>query len=291
MIDPGVHGDSARTHGRKSAFAPGMACPLLSLIELVDQAERAVEVWAGAAAGQPGCVIRRPHQALTQPAVHECTHDDVGDERAQQGRDRPPPERAERDGEAEGEERVGDRDDALGVVGVRGHPAVEMGERPQRPCAEKAQEGAEEHHAGNAHPELRDDPAAARDALRPEQPVGAALQIEDERGGQQQRGKRREQRREGEEDVEDVEPRQERGDFDVARRARLPVPGAGRETGMRVDRAHVDPDRDRDRGEQRQARRSDQRLRSLLSPADPDHRATSSLDSSGARMPERPWSR
>ena len=269
---------------RATRTSDARACPareLLSVLgadELVDH-QGLVQVRT-VPVHEPGHLDGR-EQPLPQPAVHDRASDDVDRECDEQRRDRSPPQSPDRDGDAEHEQRVRDRDDPLGVVGVDAHAAVQVVERRSRPGRERDETGGDSHRRGQAERQLRDDPATSRDALRPVEAVRAAVEVEHERRREQQRREGRKNRRPREQKVQAVEAQEERPDRDTTA-ARIGVSGAGGETVVRIDRRSVDADRDRDSGEDDEHRGRDQRLDALLTPADPDQRATAAGTSTRA---------
>src|SRR4029077_20009275 len=115
--------------------------------------------------------------------------------------------------EAEREERVADGDDALGVEHAVVHSALDS-DQGRSPPGDQGDEGHGRNGRGeDGNTELADDPATAGDALSPVESVGAALEIGDERGGEEDADEAR----------HECEPRDE-----VAERAELVGELAGR---------------------------------------------------------------
>ena len=150
---------------------------------------------------------------------------------------------------------------------------MDEGSAPPGDQEDQRKRGHQRHD--DREPELARDPAAAGDALRPVQPVGAVLEPEDERGSQQDADQAGDEREPGDEVAALLESRGERSE-------RLAT-GLGRARGeargepvVAVGGCHLDAGRDEQRREDSEDPECEQRLGALLAPADPDHVATAS---------------
>ena len=158
----------------------------------------------------------RCHEPLPEPGVDEDPGRDVADERDDERRNGAPPDGADGEGEPEREQRVPDGDGALEVERAVLHAALEMDERRAPPGDEQRHRERRDQRSGDRRAELGRDPAPPRDALRPGEPVGPALELEHERRGEQHADQPRHEREPGGEVRDGLEPRGERADRPAA---------------------------------------------------------------------------
>ena len=116
--------------------------------------------------------------------------------RAHRG-DRPPEDEAGKHAEREREERVRGDDEPFDVEAARADPPLEGVVRRAPPHHDRAGSGARENGADSDQDRLREQPAPARDALRPREAVGADLELageqrraDEEPGEHRQHGER-----------------------------------------------------------------------------------------------------
>jgi hypothetical protein len=226
------------------------------------------------AVGAPGG-LQWGQQMLAHDAVEEDADREVAGEADHQRGHGPSPQHPDQRAESQREEGVAEDHGAFGVEDAVVHAALQAHERHPPP-------GHEEHeHAGghdgrrDGEPELGHQPAAARDALRPVQPLGALLERHQQRRGQHGPDQAGQQRQPGDQAAEAVEAHEELVDRLLAglRRPRACARGqmAGVERG-----GDVEAGGEQDHGQYGEHGGDDRRLGALLTPSDPDHRATAS---------------
>ena len=94
------------------------------------------------------------------------------------------PDGANGEREAEREQHVAEDGDAFEVEDVRRHPSVQMIEGSPPPRHQHGHREGGEQRGGDGDAELADKPAAAGDALRPGEPMGAVLELARERSSE-----------------------------------------------------------------------------------------------------------
>ena len=219
--------------------------------------------------------LQRGQQVLAHGGVEEDACREVAGEADHQRGDGASPEHPDQRAERQCEEGVAEDHGAFGVVDAVVHAALQAHERHPPPGHQEHEHAGRHDRRHGGEPELGHQPATARDALRPVQPMGALLERDEQRRGQHGADQAGEQRQPGDEAPEAVEAHEELVDRLLAELRR------GR-AGARGEMAGVERGGDVEAGGQQHRRQGgehggdDRRLGALLTPSDPDHRTTAS---------------
>ena len=152
-----------------------------------------------------------------------------------------------------------------------------MDVRSAPPGEEQGQRAGSEECSDDGQTELAEQPAAAGDALGPGEPVGALLEVEDERCGEQDADQAGDEREPIGESRERLEALLEVAELIPAEHGLARIDGeTGGEPVLVVGVGHLDAGRDEECREQGEDADGDECLGSLQAPADPGHDCTAS---------------
>ena len=154
------------------------------------------------ASGTPDSCCLDDWRQIVRPKVNadRCSNEDEYSERGRDCRQHPLEERADRDSEGDGEQRIGDRGDALLVEGVKSGTQCVLGTSP--PQHQERDSCAPDDRGGKTPEHVGSKPVPPGNALRPRQVVSSVLEL---LGDQRCAPEQPEEERDHDREVHDVE--------------------------------------------------------------------------------------